>query len=250
MQQIKRVVCWFSCGITSAVTAKLTIDKYKDKYPVQVAYCDTGSEHPDNKRFLVACEKWFGKEVSVLHSDQYKDIWDVFSKTNWLNGVEGARCSTELKKRVRQKFEDIEGDLQVFGFHVGEKKRAQKFVKNNPEIMVEFPLIENNLNKRDCMEMVQNAGIEVPVMYRMGYKNNNCIGCVKGAKGYWNKIRRDFPEVFDRMAKEERRLGHALNITQLEDGSYYHIYLDELPEDMGTYKSDLPIQCGLFCGEL
>ena len=23
-------------------------------------------------------------------------------------------------------------------------------------------------------------GIEIPVMYRLGYNNNNCVGCVKG----------------------------------------------------------------------
>ena len=32
----------------------------------------------------------------------------------------------------------------------------------------------------------------------MGYNNNNCIGCIKGGMGYWNKIRVDFPEVFEK----------------------------------------------------
>jgi 3'-phosphoadenosine 5'-phosphosulfate sulfotransferase (PAPS reductase)/FAD synthetase len=250
MKPIKRVVSWFSCGITSAVASKLTIEKYAGIYPVVIAYCDTSSEHPDNKRFLGDCEKWFGQPITILHSKLYEDVWDVFQKTNWLNGIEGARCSTEMKKKVRQDFEDVEFDLQVFGFFSKEVKRAEKFQKNNPEVRVEFPLIERNMSKKDCLLLVQSAGIEVPAMYQQGYKNNNCIGCVKGAKGYWNKIRRDFPEIFERMAKEERRLGHALNITQNPDGSYYHIFLDELPEDMGNYKSDLPIQCGLFCGEL
>ncbi len=37
-------------------------------------------------------------------------------------------------------------------------------------------------------------------MYDLGYPNNNCIGCVKGGMGYWNKIRKDFPEVFQKRA--------------------------------------------------
>ena len=36
-----------------------------------------------------------------------------------------------------------------------------------------------------------------PLMYDLGYPNNNCIGCVKGGMGYWNHIRKDFPEVFE-----------------------------------------------------
>lgn len=31
--------------------------------------------------------------------------------------------------------------------------------------------------------MVLRAGIELPLMYRMGYDNANCIGCVKGGEG-------------------------------------------------------------------
>lgn len=57
------------------------------------------------------------------------------------------------------------------------------------------------------MGMLWKAGIEIPAMYKMGYNNNNCIGCVKGGMGYWNKIRKDFPKVFDRMAKIEREVG-------------------------------------------
>ncbi len=55
--------------------------------------------------------------------------------------------------------------------------------------------------------MIERAGIELPAMYKLGYRNNNCIGCPKGGMGYWNKIRVDFPEVFERMAALQRELG-------------------------------------------
>ena len=55
--------------------------------------------------------------------------------------------------------------------------------------------------------MLWKAGIEIPAMSKMGYNNNNCIGCVKGGMGYWNKIRKDFPEVFAQMAQIERDVG-------------------------------------------
>lgn len=250
LMEITRVVSWYSCGATSAIATKLTIDKYKYRYPVVVAYCDTGSEHPDNKRFLQDCEQYFGQSVQILRNPKYQDIYDVFDSTGYIAGIHGAKCSFELKKQVRREFEDLEHDLQIFGFDVAEKNRANKFIKNNPEVVVEFPLIECGLSKSDCIQILLSAGIDIPMMYKMGYNNNNCIGCVKGAKGYWNKIRVDFPEVFEKTAQYEEKYGAKLNVINNSEGKTIHISLRELPLNIGNYKSELPIQCGLFCGEL
>lgn len=244
MSGLNRTLAWFSCGVTSAVAAKLTVDKYPG---AAIAYCDTGSEHEDNVRFMADFAKWVGRPVTVLRSTKYRDIWDVFEKTRYLSGVKGARCTTELKKLVRREFER-DGDLQVFGFDVNETQRAERFKENNPEVDVWFPLIEHGLTKQDCLQIVTDAGIELPVMYKMGYRNNNCIGCVKGQSGYWNKIRKDFPDVFDRMAKAERDIGAAICKTEA-GGKRTRLFLDELPPDAGKY-TDLEITCGLFCGEI
>lgn len=241
-----RIIIWYSCGITSAVVSKMVLDKYRGEIHIVIAYCDTSSEHPDNKRFLSDCEKWFDYPITILHSKEYDDVWDVFEKTRYIAGINGARCSLEMKKRVRQEFEDVENDIQVFGFDSSEEKRAEKFKKNNPEVIFSAPLIQWGISKEDCLEIVRDAGIKIPIMYKLGYKNNNCIGCCKGAKGYWNKIRQDFPEYFDRMAKMERELGATLNIMNV-DGKRIRVHLDELPPDAGNYKSELLISCGLLC---
>lgn len=241
---MNRVICWFSCGVTSAVATKLTLEKYPDALPV---YCDTGSEHSDNKRFIKDCENWYGKPIKILQSEKYKNIWEVFEKTRYLVGVNGARCTTELKKLVRRNFEHPD-DLQVFGFDVGEKHRAERFNGNNPEVKTFFPLIENGLDKATCLEIVQRAGIRLPAMYILGYRNNNCKGCVKGGAGYWNKIRKDFPDIFEKMSKMERELNVAINKT-FKENKRQKVFLDELPPTAGNHK-DLDITCGLFCGEI
>jgi len=241
----KRVVCWFSAGVTSAVAAHLA----KKRGQITMAYCDTGAEHPDNLRFIADCESWLDQKIIILRSKKYASVWDVFEKTRYLNGVKGARCTTEMKKLVRRNFEDLDNDLQVFGFDALEKKRAEKFVLNNPEVTAWFPLIEENLTKQDCIDTILRAGIKLPAMYELGYKNNNCIGCVKGQAGYWNKIRVDFPDVFDRMAKQEREVNAAICKSYAGDGKRKRVFLDELPPDMGRYESEIEIKCGLICGE-
>jgi len=246
MNKIKRVICWYSCGVTSTWATKLTIDKYRGIFPIVIAYCDTGSEHLDNKRYLKDCEKLFGQKILVLKNPEYEDIYDVFDKTRYMAGINGARCSLELKKKVREKFENLESDLQIFGFDMKEKKRAKRFKKNNPLVLAEFPLIDAKITKSSCIKNVLKSGIALPTMYLLGYKNNNCIGCVKGAKGYWNKIRIDFPDIFEKTADYEEMLGARLNVIT-KNGKTQRVLLRELDPNDGNYKSELPITCGFVC---
>jgi hypothetical protein len=129
-----RTLVWFSCGAASAVAAKMAVDKYPD---CEVLYCDTlAYEHPDNTRFLHDVEKWIGKEIKLLKSTKYSDIFDVFDKTGWLVGVGGARCTTELKKNVRKSYER-KGDLHIFGLTSDEENRIERFEDQNNDIKVE-----------------------------------------------------------------------------------------------------------------
>ena len=233
-----RVLAWFSHGAASAVATKLTLADHDD---VTIYRIDTGSEHPDNERFARECEEWFGREVHTIKSERYVDTWDVWDSTRYLVGPTGARCTIELKKKVRWTVER-DFDVQVFGYTAEERARADRFREQNPEIALITPLIERGLTKRDCLAMIERAGVELPVMYRLGYRNNNCIGCVKGGIGYWNKIRRDFPDTFARMAATERRLGHSV---LRDDGQ--PLWLDELDPERGNHSDEPDIECSLLC---
>lgn len=237
----KRIVSWFSCGAASAVATKKAIEKY-GKENFIIASCVIDNEHEDNERFLKDCEKWFGLPILRLKSDKYTDCWDVWEKTKYLVGVKGARCTTEMKKMVRQKFQKPWSDIQVFGFTSEEKHRADRFLEQNPEAGLVTPLIDLGISKDDCFKILSDAGIDLPAMYKLGYKNNNCIGCVKGGAGYWNKIRRDFPEVFEKMAKLERTLGRTILKVKGK-----RTYLDELDPKAGHKQKEPSMECGLWC---
>lgn len=235
---MSRVVVWFSCGACSAVAAKLTLRQH-DPDSVVIAYADPGSEHPDNKRFLGDCARWFNHPIIALRSDKYSDTWQVYAERRFLVGPRGASCTAELKKAVRFDFQRPD-DIQVFGYAAGEDSRAERFREQNFDVILETPLISAGLSKSDCLSIIDRAGIKVPAMYLMGYQNNNCIGCPKGGMGYWNKIRRDFPETFARMARVERDLG--VRIFDREQ-----IYLDELDPQRGNHADEPNFECSLLC---
>lgn len=237
-----RLVCWWSAGVASATATALAL-RFIDADEKIVAYCDTSSsEHPDNERFLKDCERLYGQSIVRLRSPDYEDTWDVYEKTRYLVGVQGARCTTELKKLVRRAFER-EGDVQVFGYTASEGSRADLFVANNPEVNARFPLLELGFKHADCIALLKARAIAIPEMYALGYRNNNCIGCVKGGMGYWNKIRRDFPATFERMARLERRL----DVSILRDANG-RVFLDELDPSRGRYEAEPEVECGVACG--
>lgn len=211
-------------------------------------YIDIDDQHPDSMRFIRDCEAAVGKEIRILRSKEYRCVEEC---VRVYGGFKDARngfapCTGWLKKRVRKEWEQENRryDLTyVWGFDMQEKNRAEKIVEANPQAKHEFPLIEQNLSKEEVHGLFERTfSFPRPVMYDMGYPNNNCIGCVKGGMGYWNRIRKDFPAVFESRAKLERTVGHSM----LKDKNG-PVYLDELNPDRGDMNTEIFPECGIMC---
>lgn len=254
----QRVICWFSCGAASAVAAKIAIDTLSQTCEVVVVCCDTrSSEHQDNYRFSADCEKWFGQPIIYLKSNKFINIDDVFTKTRYMSGVGGARCTVELKKVPRFEFAQPD-DIHVWGFTAGEGKRIKEFKKRNPDLLCRYPLHEHWVHKSQCLFQLKQAGIELPYMYRCfneedtkrygqaGFDNNNCPCCVKGTSPwYWSMMRKYFPVEFKRRAEQSRAIGARL----VEISHHKRIFLDELPDRVfKKRKKHEKMSCGPDCG--
>lgn len=233
------IVSWFSAGGSSAVATKLALNKYGY---VRIIYTHIEDQHPDTFRFLKDCERWFGKEIEINQSP-LKSVENACLSASFINSPHGASCSKLLKRRVRKEWQvkNPGRHLYIWGMDATEKDRAERLIESMPEYDHEFPLIDQQLTKSEVHGMLEKAGIERPVMYDMGYPNNNCVGCVKGGMGYWNKIRQDFPDVFKSRCELERKIGGKV---------FKEFYLDELPEHAGRNLKIIVPDCGMFCGVL
>ena len=227
-------VAWISAGISSFVAAHLA-------KPDRIVYINVANQHPDSLRFLADCAPHLSAPIEIIGNLAYDQrIENVIRKERYINGPGGAKCTMMLKKRVRQEWERknaSSGTVYIWGYDVDERKRAER-ISESSEFGCEFPLIEAGLTKADCHAICEDLGIKRPAMYTLGYPNNNCIGCVKGGMGYWNKIRRDFPEIFERMAKLEREIGHSC---------INGVFLDELDPERGNMDMEVMPECSLAC---
>ena len=237
-----RFICQFSCGAASAVATKLMLAKHPDALIVNALIKE---EHPDNRRFLSDCERWFGRPITVLQNEKFgASVIEVFRRKNYMKGRNGAPCTTELKRKLLAGIEQP-GDVLVFGFTAEEEDRFHDFQERNPDRPAVAPLIERGLGKSDCLAMLERAGIELPLMYRLGYSNANCIGCVKGGEGYFRAIREDFPVEFEQLCQVQEAIGPgAYLFRDRTTGERYS--LRDIPP--GKPRRDLsPPQCGLLC---
>lgn len=265
----KKIACWWSGGVTSAVACKLAADLY-GLDNCQFVFIETMNEDIDTYRFKDDCERWYGKEITSISriGADYENIQAVWKRFNSMNVASGAICSSELKREVRIKWQkENKVDHQVFGFDSSEIRRAKSMSMNYPDTNPIFPLLMYALSKKDCIEILEVAGIAVPRAYQWGFHNNNCLqtGCVQGGIGYWKKMRKMFPDKFDKMADMEHKLTDAAGkpVTICKDQSkvakesgIFQVFLKPHPDypqhkDISKMKGrqvEPLVECNGFCG--
>jgi hypothetical protein len=237
------IAVWFSCGAASAVAAKKTVEQY-GLHDICIVNNPVNEEDIDNRRFLNDVSEWIGLPITEakntkLNTTSAVDVWE---KRKYMSGVRGAPCTMLLKKAARYEFElNNKIDYHVLGFTFEERKRHDRFINTERENVLPV-LIDLKIRKYDCFEILRKAKIEIPNIYKLGFPNANCIGCVKSSSPeYWNLVRKTYPDIFEQRAEQSRRLKCKLVKVKSK-----RIYLDELKitDRGGKIKS---WDCGIFC---
>lgn len=242
------IAVWFSCGAASAVAAKMTLNKYGSTHIVRVVNNPVVEEDDDNRRFLRDVESWLGIEIETATNSKFPscsavDVWD---QRRYMEGIGGAPCTYELKKKARQEWEAINNpDWHVLGFTADEKARADRFMLTERDTLIPI-LVDEGITKSDCFRILTQASIRLPKIYSLGYPNANCIGCVKATSPtYWNHVRKMHPDVFQQRCTQSREIGAKLVRVRGE-----RVFLDELKEtDIGRPMKNMDFECGIFCEE-
>jgi hypothetical protein len=239
---VPRTIAWWSTGAASAVMAHMAVNDDPDAI---IARCETSNEDPDNYRFEADVMRRLNRSVTILKSEKFDSVWDVWQRRRYMAGIDGAPCTVEMKIAPRLAFQ-MPTDIHVFGYTADgtDVDRFDRLKVNYPELTVRAPLIERGITKAATMAMVQGWGIDLPRSYAMGFPNANCLqtGCVKATSpDYWALYRQRFPENFERTAAYAREIGARL--TRIKGD---RAFIDEIPSDWPTTEPIVPA-CDFLC---
>jgi hypothetical protein len=212
-----------------------------------VVRCETGNEDPDNYRFEADVMRRLNTSVTLLKSDEFENVRDVWKRERYMAGINGASCTRAMKVEPRLAFQHPT-DRHAFGY-TADKPDMERFARlkhNYPELDVRAPLIEQGIDKANCLGIVQRWGIDLPRSYAMGFPNANCLqsGCVKGGLGYWARYRHYFPEEFAATAAQAREIG-----AKLVKHKGKRIFIDEIPANYPMTDAIVPA-CDFLCSAM
>jgi hypothetical protein len=248
---VDRVVARFSCGAASAISTKIAIERYGDRLEIVNAFL--AAESPDNRRFLAECERWFGRSITVLRDTKYAaEPLNVWSAKRFIAGSKGAPCSKELKGKILDAFADpADGIPLVLGYTSDEAHRIDNFLDANAGAVVIAPLVEEGIDKDECFARVARAGLTLPLPYRQGFHNSNCLKCPRGGLGYWKHIDRFYPDNYEEVAQLQDVLGPgSWFLSDRRGGKRVRLslrMLREIDEPRWRLEDEPPVQCGGLC---
>ena len=214
----ERHVVMFSGGLGSWVTAK----RVSETVPVEditLLFADVASgrsphvgEDEDTYRFIMeAATDALGIPALTRVTDG-RDIWQVFHDDRFLGNTRLANCSKFLKQKPCREWLEANCDPADTTVYVGidwsEVHRLPAIEAGWAPWTVKAPLTEKpHLDRGDMLAMCEDAGIDVPRLYRAGFAHNNCGGfCVRAGQAQMELLLREHPDRYAFHEAEEQGL--------------------------------------------
>lgn len=200
-----RHVVMFSGGVMSWAAARRVAEQHGTA-SLTLLFADTSMEDADLYRFVAEAAANVGGELVTLRDG--RTPWQVVHDERYLNH-HAAPCSRVLKRELADRWVkdncDPADTVRYVGFDWTELHRLAAMRAALPGWRVEAPMTEPPyLNRTDLFNLLAAAGIELPRLYRLGFRHNNCGGfCVKAGQGHFAHLLRTLPERYAEHEAEE-----------------------------------------------
>ena len=154
----------------------------KDKIPnLEYVFLDTGKELPETYDFLNRMRAVLGIEITTLKSKRDFDWWlRVFN--GCLPSPQNRWCTKLLKIIPYENYIGEDRVISYIGLRSDEDRTG--YFSNKPNIIPMYPFIEDNLTKKDIIEILENSGLGLPKYYKWRGRSG-CYFCFFQKRSEW-----------------------------------------------------------------
>ena len=237
----------FGAGVNSVALYLYLLDQ---EIEFEAVFSDTGCEWPETYTYL---EKFRGKyPVTIVTAKEYgfpaqrkfhsASMYDWYFKRQTIPGRRGRDCSLKWKINPKERYFKSPC-FNFIAIDYGEKKRVARFKSVNG-IEDRFPLIEAEINRDGCKQIIKDHGLDLP-------PKSACYFCFNTKPSEWRKLRVEHPELWckaltlERVNNERRQ---TLGLKVLGLGPRYRLIENVVDENQTVlFEQDEypPCHCGL-----
>ena len=121
----------------------------------EAVFCDPGNEYPETYEFL---DKFVGKyPLTVINAD--KSLYDYSWDYRMVPAIFPRWCTVIFKIKPFAKYVE-RPSFKNLAFSTDESQRAKISIED--DIENRFPLLEHDIDREGCKDIIRQAGVEVP----------------------------------------------------------------------------------------
>ena len=192
------------CGISGGKDSSALAVYLRNEVPeMEYFFCDTGAELPETYEYLTRLEVILGKPILRLNAQRGFDHWfEVFRGA--LPSPQMRWCTKIMKIKPIEEWIGEDPAISYVGIRADESNR-KGYISTKPNIQTRFPFIEDNVDYRHVIRILDDAGIGLPSYYEWRTRSG-CYFCFYQRKAEWIGLSERHPELFERAVAIEQKV--------------------------------------------
>ncbi|MFH2141401.1 MAG: phosphoadenosine phosphosulfate reductase family protein [Bacteroidota bacterium] len=219
---MKKILSYGGGVNSTAILAMVELGMYEK--PDEIIFCDTGVERQETYCYLKFIKKYF--DIITIQSDR-GTLLEYCNKYKIIPARMTRWCTIEFKIKPFDKYLKGVDHIKILGIDAGEKHRVRADSKN-----IEYPLIENNIDRAGCIELIKKVGWDVP-------KKSGCYICPFMRIKELHELRKYNPKEFKILVDIEKQANERNNKIYFKNNMLIENYCNDLQTEI---EFDEPIE--------
>lgn len=169
---------------------------------LEYVFCDTEQELPETYDYLSRLEAFLGRQIHYLKHEGKGFDGLLTIRRGFLPSPQVRWCTEYLKIKPFEKFVGEDVVYNYIGIRADEPHR-KGYISTKPNIIAQYPFIENGICKEDVMRILEESGLGIPDYYKWRSRSG-CYFCFFQQRVEWVGLLENHPDLYEQAMQYER----------------------------------------------